>query len=78
MSITKDEFNYPKHKHPHGFENKPENPERIWMCDECDRVFSDTEIREDADKGWGHKCKSRNYKVPCRCESHLESYKPDL
>jgi hypothetical protein len=63
---------YPKHKHPHGID-KPENPERIWVCEECLCAFTDSEAR--ADKAWGHICKlhSGDY-----CESHLESYLPDV
>lgn len=73
------ELNYPEHKHPHGVENKPENPERIWVCDECGSIFPDTEAREDdVAAEWGHPCKGRPHKKGARCESHLESYKPDL
>ena len=71
------ELAYPEHKHPHGI-NKPENPQRIWACDECYCIFSDAEIREDLQKDqWGHKCKVHPRKSGCRCESHLESYMPD-
>lgn len=70
------ELSYPEHKHPHGI-NKPENPQRIWVCDECDCIFTDNEIRIDLEsEQWGHKCKTSR-KSDCRCESHLESYLPD-
>ncbi len=72
------ELNYPEHKHPHVID-KPENVQRIWVCDECDCVFGDGEIRKDLEgKQWGHKCKASTRKTDCRCESHLESYMPDI
>lgn len=62
---------YPEHKHPHGI-GKPK-PFRILICSECDKIFSDDEIRNDEEqKLWGHSCKSL-----MRCMSHLEAYVPD-
>ena len=70
------ELNYPEHHHPHGID-KPENPQRVWVCDECMCVFSDEEARE-AEDGWGHRCKDNPKVSGMRCESHLESYLPEL
>ena len=68
------ELNYPKHAHPHGID-KPENAQRIWVCEDCYCIFGDTEIRDDLSTNqWGHICKYT--KKTCRCESHLESYIP--
>ena len=81
MSTLKTEFNYPEHKHPHGVADTPENSERIWVCEECDCAFPDSEIRADATDGkWGHRCKALKGKVknPVSCESHLEPYTPDI
>ena len=69
---------YPKHKHPHGVENAPPNEYRIWVCEECGHIFSDEEIREDSEVGWGHACKSHPCRKGQRCESHLEPYMPEL
>lgn len=67
-------LNYPKHKHPHGVENVPENPQRIWVCEECQHTFTDTEIRRNAELGvCGHECEDGYL-----CESHLESYLPEV
>ena len=55
-------YKYPEHAHPHGI-NHPENPYRIWVCEDCYGVFTDEEARE-ARGG----CVS--------CEGHLESYMP--
>lgn len=71
-------INYPSHLHPHGIENLPEWEARIWVCEECGHIFTDTEIREDATKGWGHDCKSHPHRKGQRCESHLEPYNPAL
>jgi hypothetical protein len=68
-------FNYPKHKHPHGVENTPENCQRIWVCEDCACILSDEELRDD-DHKIGHICKDPRNKRPCRCESHLEPYMP--
>ena len=69
------ELNYPAHEHPHGIDSEP-NKCRIWVCEECNHIFTDTEIRNDEDqKRWGHSCKM--HKKGHRCESHLESYLPD-
>lgn len=65
-----------EHKHPHGVADKPDNLERIWVCEECECIFTDEEIRKDVvSENWGHSCK---YKKECRCESHLEPYLPDF
>lgn len=73
------ELIYPNHQHPHGVENTPPNEYRIWVCEECGRIFTDEEIRKNAEEGgWGHPCKQRNYKKEIRCESHLEPYLPDI
>lgn len=64
---------YPKHNHPHGINDIPKNDYRIWVCEECKHVFSDSEIREDALKGWGHMCLLKDK----RCESHLEPFIPE-
>ncbi len=73
------ELNYPEHKHPHGVENIPEYEARIWVCTECQHIFTDKEIREDAESGqWGHICKSHPCRKGQRCESHLEPYDPVL
>lgn len=71
-------MNYPKHKHPHGIEHTSPNEFRLWVCEECGHIFSDTEIRMDSDKGWGHKCKGHPVRKGQRCESHLEPYLPEL
>lgn len=68
---------YPKHKHPHGVENTPPNKYRIWVCDECGHIFTDEEIRQDIEQGWGHACKSHPCRKGQRCESHLEPYMPN-
>jgi len=34
------ESNYPEHKHPHGIIGEP-NEHRIWVCEECEHIFSD-------------------------------------
>jgi hypothetical protein len=72
------ELSYPEHPHPHGVEDKHENHQRIWVCDECRCIFTDQEIRTDlATLGrWGHNCKA--VKFQSRCESHLEPYMPDV
>jgi len=68
---------YPEHKHPHGVENTPVDKFRIWVCEECTHIFTDEEAREAYD-GWGHRCKSHPCRKGQRCESHLESYLPEL
>ena len=75
--INKEELTYPKHKHPHGVENLPENEYRIWVCEECRHIFTDNEAREGLN-GWGHPCKSHPCRKGQRCESHLEPYIPEL
>ena len=70
---------YLDHKHPHDPENTPENPSRIFVCEECCCVFADEEIRRDiATNKWGHLCKAKNYKKEVRCESHLDPYMPEI
>jgi len=46
------DIKYPEHKHPHGVENTPPNEFRIWVCEECNHIFTDEEIRND-ESGWG-------------------------
>ena len=66
------------HKHPHGVENTMQNPERVWICEECNASFADEEVRRDIATGeWGHKCKS-NPRKPYRCESHLDPFVLDI
>jgi hypothetical protein len=69
-------LNYPSHKHPHGIELTSPNEYRIWCCEECGHMFSDGEIRNDIQNGWGHTCKSHPCRKGQRCESHLEPYNP--
>jgi hypothetical protein len=60
------------------YHNTQENPERILMCEECQCVFTDSEIRNDvSDKKWGHVCKMRKYKKEHRCEAYLVAYLPE-
>ena len=68
---------YPKHKHPHGIENTLPKEDRLWVCEECNHIFSDDEARLVFD-GWGHKCKLHPCRKGQRCESHLEPYIPEL
>lgn len=71
---------YPKHKHPHGIQSAPSNECRIWVCDECGHIFTDAEIKKDAENNkdiWGHICKTHQLRKGQRCESHLEPYIPD-
>ncbi len=71
-------MNYPEHHHPHGGATEP-NQYRIWVCEECTCTFTDAEDRPERDsKDWGHPCKSRGCRKGQRCESHLESYLPEL
>ena len=70
------ELNYPKHNHPHGVENTKPNENRIWVCEECLHIFSDSELRNDID--WGHRCQHHPCHKGQRCESHLEPYLPDI
>jgi len=72
------EIVYPEHEHPHGIDEAPPNIHRVWVCDECEHIFTDEEIRADADKGWGHDCKGHPCRKGQRCESHLEPYGPVL
>jgi len=51
------------------------NSNRIWVCEECNYVFSDEEIRKDIVTGrWGHLCKMKKYRTEVRCESYLTPY----
>ena len=70
------EIVYPEHEHPHGVENTHADSHRIWVCGECNHLFTDDEIRNDSE-GWGHTCKSHPVRKGQRCESHLEPYMPD-
>jgi len=67
---------YPEHKHPHGIKDVKPSLFRIWVCEECYRVFEDEEMREDSSSAkWGHKCPLK--RTVTRCESHLEPYMPE-
>ena len=68
---------YPKHKHPHGVKDVAPDEYRVWVCEECKHIFLDNEIRED-NENWGHICKSHPCRKGQRCESHLESYMPEM
>ena len=70
---------YPKHQHPHGAESTKENAHRIWVCEECDAIKTDAEIKEDlkSTSGW-IRCKAKKFKKQGGCESHFEPYVPDL
>lgn len=69
-----------EHKHPHGVEDTQENPERVWICDECGAAFPDEEARRDCASGeWGHCCKQNpRARKPWRCEGHLEPFVLDV
>lgn len=58
--------------------NTQENNSRVFICEECNVVFTDKEIRKDmqGDK-WGHVCKAKKYKKECRCESYLKAFLPE-
>ena len=71
-----EEIKYPNHKHPHSMESLPEWECRIWVCTECNHIFTTAEVKVDKDKGWGHDCKSHPCRKGQRCESHLEPYNP--
>lgn len=73
MSLIK-----PKHKHPHGPENTKQNEFRIWICEECDAVKTDEEIKSDMKENGGWiTCKAKKYKIKTGCEAHFEPYLPD-
>lgn len=80
------EIIYPKHEHPHGINDVPPNESRIWVCEECLHIFTNSEIREDkkgmeipdAKEMWGHPCKAHPCRKGQRCEAHLEPYMPDI
>ena len=72
------ELPYPEHKHPHGIDNAIPNEYRIWVCEECKHIFTNKEIVEDESEIWGHSCKSHPCRKGQRCESHLETYMPDV
>ena len=72
------ELNYPEHAHPRGIDNVKPNETRIWECTECEHIFTDTEIRQDSQNGWGHTCKDHPCRKGQRCESHLEPYVPEI
>jgi rubrerythrin len=70
------ELNYPEHHHPHGVENTKPNDNRVWVCTECQHLFSDDELRNDIE--CGHCCKQHPCRKGQRCESHLEPFVPEL
>jgi len=58
--------------------DKPENPKRIWVCEECNAIFTDEEVRKCMSDGkWGHTCKAKKYKEEHRCESYCQKYLPE-
>ncbi|MDD4984161.1 MAG: hypothetical protein PHQ43_00030 [Dehalococcoidales bacterium] len=67
------DLDIPEHKHPHRVENTAPRSEAIWVCTECQHIFTDAEIRDDLGN-WGHKCKCHPVHKGQRCESHLEPY----
>lgn len=72
------ELNYPKHKHPHSVKDTPPNESRIWVCEECFHIFTESEAREMNDEKWGHPCKAHPCRKGQRCEAHLEPYMPNI
>jgi len=51
--------------------------ERIWICEECNHIFTKEEKQtHDEQKEWGHPCKMhpRSRKLH-RCESYLKPYR---
>lgn len=60
------------------YHNTKEDDERIFVCEECQAVFSDKEIRKDVALGkWGHICKEKKFKKEHRCESFLRAFIPE-
>lgn len=60
------------------YHDTQENKERIFVCEECNKTFSDEEIRKDVlEKKWGHICKAKKFRKECRCESYLTAYLPE-
>lgn len=58
--------------------NSKVNQKRIWSCGECPAIFSEEDLRTDAEtKKWGHVCKCKKYKTEHRCESYLTPYIPE-
>lgn len=70
------ELNYPEHAHPHGVAGTKPNKYRIWVCEECNHVFTDNEVRCNLEE-CGHICKEL-CEDGYTCESHLEPYIPEL
>jgi hypothetical protein len=55
--------------------SKGNNLERIWICEECNCMFTEDEVIKDESSGkWGHICKAKKYKEEHRCESYLKPY----
>ena len=51
--------------------------ERIWVCEECNVVFTEDEVMKDREiVRWGHLCKQKKYKKEHRCEAYLKTYTP--
>jgi len=73
--MSNDKIVYPSHKHPHGIDDVEPNIYRIWVCEECQKVFTDNEIRNNETKEWGHPCKLF---PKTRCESHFNPYVPEI
>jgi hypothetical protein len=60
------------------YHNTQENKDRIFVCEECNVVFADEEIRRFIGNTlWGHPCKMREYKKEHRCEAFLKAYLPE-
>jgi hypothetical protein len=49
---------------------------KIWVCEECNKIFTDEEKIEDCKKKeWGHKCNAHpRSKKQYRCEAYLRSF----
>ncbi len=54
------------------------NEERIWICEECNKTFTEKDLVEVCTcmhTEWGHKCKAHpRSKKPWRCEAYLQEY----
>jgi len=50
------------------------SPEKVWICEECNKLFTEEEKNKGCEKEWGHICKMKKYKIPTRCESYLTPY----
>ena len=51
--------------------------EKIWICEECNKVFTDEEKIKGCDNQdkWGHVCKAHPRSInEYRCEAYLKPY----